>query len=441
MMTPGHDTERTLTLAQFNELIGGVIASAPSLRNAWVTAETSDLRRSGHCYMELVQKNPETGETIAKARATVWRTTFQRIDADFFMATGQRLESGMKVMVKVTASFHPAYGLSLNINDIDPAYSMGDLVRIRREILERLTNEGVVDLNRQLPWPVPTLRIAVISAEGAAGYGDFMRHLAENPYGLQFVTALFPALMQGLQAPASIISALELIASEEEMWDCVVIIRGGGATSDLASFENYDLAANVAQFPLPVIVGIGHERDVTVLDYVAAMRVKTPTAAAQWLISRGADLLARISDAARAITSYASLTISGLREELAYITSRLPFLPQNLLRTMTERLNSVTIKLMTASAVVLTPRRSQLDSYAVRLKSAIGQSLRHKADKLDSLQKLIDVLSPEATLRRGYSITRINGSALTDPNDVNDGDEVTTTVAGGTLRSRVIKQV
>ncbi|MDE5786107.1 MAG: exodeoxyribonuclease VII large subunit, partial [Duncaniella sp.] len=255
----------SLTLEQFNNLIAEVVTSAPSLRSAWVTAETSDLRRNGHCYLELIQKNPLTGDTIARARATIWRTTFQRIDADFFLATGTRLDSGMKVMVKVTANYHPAYGLSLNITDIDPAYTMGDLMRLRREILARLTADGVINLNRELEWKIPSLRVAVISAEGAAGYGDFMRHLADNPRRLSFTTALFGAVMQGTQAPASIIAALDEIASEEERWDCVVIIRGGGATSDLASFENYELAANIAQFPLPVIVGIGHERDVTVL--------------------------------------------------------------------------------------------------------------------------------------------------------------------------------
>ena len=256
-----------ITLEELTGRISGLINSTPALRNVWVTAETSDLRRSGHCYLELIQKHPVTGEPVARARATIWRSVFARIDADFFVATGQRLDSGMKVMVQVTANYHPSYGLSLNITDIDPAYTMGDLMRIRMEILARLKQEGVIDLNRTIEWCDVPLRIAVISAGGAAGYGDFIHQIYNNEYRLRFSTKLFPAVMQGTQAPASIISALEDIAAEEENWDCVVIIRGGGATSDLASFENYDLAANVAQFPLPIIIGIGHERDVTVLDY------------------------------------------------------------------------------------------------------------------------------------------------------------------------------
>ena len=281
-MTPEH-----ITLEELTSRIGGLINTSSSLRNVWVTAETSDLRRSGHCYLELIQKHPATGEPVARARATIWRSVFARIESDFFVATGQRLDSGMKVMVQVTANYHPAYGLSLNITDIDPTYTMGDLMRIRMEILARLKREGVLELNRTVEWCDVPLRIAVISAPGAAGYGDFIHQLYSNDFRLRFTTCLFPAVMQGVQAPPSIIAALERIAAEEEEWDCVVIIRGGGATSDLASFENYDLAANVAQFPLPIIIGIGHERDVTVLDYVANMRVKTPTAAAEWLIGRG----------------------------------------------------------------------------------------------------------------------------------------------------------
>lgn len=245
-----------------------------------MTAETSDVRRAAHCYLELIQKHPTTGEPVARVRATIWRSAFARIESDFMAATGSRLASGMKVRVLVSVNYHPAYGLSLNITDIDPVYTMGDLVRLRMEILSRLQKEGVLELNRSLDWPDVPLRIAVISAQGAAGYGDFVHQLYTNPRCLRFTTRLFPALMQGREAPASIIAALEDIAAEEENWDGVVIIRGGGATSDLASFENYDLAANIAQFPLPVIIGIGHERDVTVLDYVANMRVKTPTAAA-----------------------------------------------------------------------------------------------------------------------------------------------------------------
>ena len=425
----------SLTLEQFNNLIAEVVASAPSLRSAWVTAETSDLRRNGHCYLELIQKNPATGDTIARARATIWRTTFQRLDADFFMATGTRLDSGMKVMVKVTANYHPAYGLSLNITDIDPAYTMGDLMRLRREILARLTAEGVINLNRELEWNIPTLRIAVISAEGAAGYGDFMRHLADNPRRLRFTTSLFGAVMQGAQAPASIIAALDEIAAAEDRWDCVVIIRGGGATSDLASFENYELAANIAQFPLPVIVGIGHERDITVLDYVANMRVKTPTAAAQWLIEQAEELLNRIDNSARAITLAAGRMLAEASEQLAYIGSRLPFLPGAAVSGARATLDRLSLRVISASSGALRPYQSKLDGAMQRLSTAIAASMSRRATHLDALERLVGVLSPSATLARGYSITRVDGHAVTDASQIAPGTTLITTLASGTVTS------
>ncbi len=427
----------SLTLEQFNNLIAQVVNSAPALRSAWVTAETSDLRRNGHCYLELVQKHPSTGETIARARATIWRSTFQRIDADFFMATGTRLDSGMKVMVKVTANYHPAYGLALNITDIDPAYTMGDLLRLRREILARLTAEGVVDLNRNLQWHIPSLRVAVISAEGAAGYGDFMRHLADNPRHISFSTRLFPAMMQGTSAPASIIAALDVIAADEDQWDCVVIIRGGGATSDLASFENYELAANIAQFPLPVIVGIGHERDVTVLDYVANMRVKTPTAAAQWLIGQAESLLDRLDDSARAISLAAARIMGAAAEQLAYISSRLPFLPGAAVANSRGRLDRLSMRMVAASSSALRPYISTLDATDQRLRSASGRIISRRMDRLDSLARLMEALSPAATLQRGYSITRVDGRAVTDSSAIVPGTTLVTTLASGKVTSTV----
>ena len=285
--------ERGITLSRLTRMVGQALASAP-LQNVWVVAELSDLRLNhGHCYMELMEKDPATGSIMARMRAAIWASNFPSINATFMAATGRRLESGLKVMVCGTVNFHSAFGLSFVINSIDPAYTMGEAERRRREILQRLTAEKVIDLNRQLEWPDVALRIAVISASGAAGYGDFINQLYNNPSRLRFSTRLFQAVMQGDRTAASIIACLEAIASDVDSYDCVVIIRGGGATSDLLAFDDYDLAANVAQFPLPVIIGIGHERDTTVLDYVANMRVKTPTAAAEWLIGRGQQALDR----------------------------------------------------------------------------------------------------------------------------------------------------
>lgn len=431
-------TTETLTLEEYTARLSALIASDTSLRGVWVTAETSDVRRALHCYLELIQKNPSTGEPVARVRATIWRSAFARIDADFTAATGSRLASGMKVRVLVTANYHPAYGLSLNITDIDPAYTMGDLMRLRLEILSRLQKEGVIDLNRSLEWPDVPQRIAVISAPGAAGYGDFIHQLYSNPRRLRFTTRLFPALMQGQQAPGAIIAALEEIAAEEENWDGVVIIRGGGATSDLAAFENYDLAANIAQFPLPVIIGIGHERDVTVLDYVANMRVKTPTAAAEWLIGRGAAALDRLDSLAADIHHTASSLISASREQLAYISARLPYLPQSAIDTARKRLDRALVGLSESARTRLRPEFSRLDTAAARLAAAPSTIIERRRSRLDAIGELIAVLSPDATLRRGYSITRIDGHAITSVADAPSGAVIETTLADGTVRSNIL---
>lgn len=426
-----------ITLEELTGRISNAINGSPSLRNVWVTAEVSDLRRAGHCYLELIQKNPATGEPVARVRATIWRTTFARIDANFFTATGQRLDSGMKVMVQVSANYHPSYGLSLNITDIDPAYTMGDLMRIRMEILARLKREGVMELNRSIQWCDIPNRIAVISAPGAAGYGDFIHQLYNNDYRLRFTTHLFPALMQGAQAPAAIIAALEQIAAEEEDWDCVVIIRGGGSTSDLASFENYDLAANVAQFPLPVIVGIGHERDITVLDYVANMRVKTPTAAAEWLIGRGAAALERIDSLAASIHQTVSTILSGCREQLAYISASLPFLPGKALDNARKRLDRNLMSLSDTASRKIGPEISRLDRASDRLSTSIAAIFERRRTRLSSIEELLNVLSPQATLNRGYSITRCGGRSVTSATEIPEGSLLETTLADGTVTSVV----
>lgn len=428
----------TLTLEELTSRISAVIAPETSLRDVWITAETSDLRRGAHCYLELIQKHPRTGEPVARMRATIWRSAFARIDADFIAATGSRLDSGMKVRVLVTVSFHQAYGLALNITDIDPAYTMGDLMRLRMEIIARLQREGMIDLNRSLEWPAVALRIAVISAKGAAGYGDFIHQLYSNPRRLRFTTRLFPALMQGIQAAPSIISALEAIASEDDEWDGVVIIRGGGATSDLAAFENYDLAANIAQFPLPVIIGIGHERDITVLDYVANMRVKTPTAAAEWLIGRGNAALGQLDTLASEIHHCASSLLAGSREQLAYLSARLPFAPAAATEAARKKLDHSLLALTETARNRLHPESSRLGMAVERLKTATETLIERRRSRLDSIGELVGVLSPVATLRRGYSITRVNGHAVTSVSSLPAGTRIETTLADGTVSSTIL---
>lgn len=429
--------DRAMTLAEFNGRITALFAAAPQLRNVWVTAELSDVRHnpSGHCYLELIQKDPATGSTVARMRATIWSSTFARLSGEFFAVTGQRFADGIKVMVCLTASYHPNYGLSGNITDINPDYTMGDLLRLRREILRRLQAEGVLELNRQLEWPDVPLRIAVISAQGAAGYGDFIHQLYTSPARLRFTTRLFPASMQGDNTAPSIIAALEAIACDSEPWDGVVIIRGGGATSDLVAFDNYDLAANIAQFPLPVIIGIGHERDITVLDYVANMRVKTPTAAAEWLIARGQAAVERLDTLAAAIHQSAVGRIAGCRERLAYCTAQLPYLPGIAIDNARRRMERFSATLSDTGRRRLQPEMSRLDSRAQALATVTATIIERRRNRLDSIDQLIAVLSPAATLSRGYSITRVNGRAVTDASAIPPGTTIETTLATGTITS------
>lgn len=424
-----------LTLSQLNNRISAGINSDPSLQGVWVVAETSDVRVTSHCYLELVEKDPSTGSPTARLRANIWRNNFARMSSDFTSATGRRFESGIKVMVKVNVSYHPVYGMAANIIDIDPSYTLGDLMRLRREILERLKAEGVISLNRSLPWPEVPLRIAVISGAGAAGYGDFIHQLYSSPSRLAFKVRLFPATVQGVSAPASIISALDAIAAQEDQWDCVVIIRGGGATTDLAAFENYDLAANIAQFPLPVIIGIGHERDITVLDYVANMRVKTPTAAAEWLIARGQEALDRLNSLASAIYTYASDLLAGHREQLGRIEATIPHLPQAALSSARHRLSQLGAALSDNAHSRLRPEYSRLDRLHGYLVSSAATQLSRSRDRLDRLGELASVLSPASTLARGYSITRVDGHAVTSAQSIRPGTRLVTTLADGSVIS------
>lgn len=401
-------TAKAMTLGEYNRLIVGAM-QAPGLRAQWVTAETVDVRRSGgHMYMELIEKDAQ-GATVARLGAAIWASSAPRLDALFFAATGAHIGSGIKVMVCLSATFHPLYGLRAVISDINPEYTLGDLLRRRREILMRLRAEGVADMNRSLPEPRPALRVAVVSARGAAGLGDFMHQLAANDVRLRFSVRLFEATMQGERAARSIIGALEQVAADADSFDIAVIIRGGGATSDLATLDDYDLAANVAQFPLPVIVGVGHERDTTVLDAVAWRSVKTPTAAAEWLIGRGKqelDLLRRLaSDTVRLSAAHVA---AGMRR-LDYIAAQLPQL----------------------GAAHVQRRRMRLDAIAEQLPALARAAADRQRRRLDAVAELLQALSPEATLRRGFSILRLDGRSVTDPSVLTPGCRVEAILAGG----------
>lgn len=429
--------ETAISLVEFNRRIGGLLHDA-SVQRCWVVAETSDVRQSGgHCYLELVQKDAQTGQTLARMRGIVWASVYARVRCEFERATGQPFASGMNVMVEVSANFHEQYGLSVVITGINPTYTLGDMARQRLEILNRLRREGIIDMNKQLPWVDVAQRVAVISAAGAAGYGDFMNQLHNNPSGIKFYTCLFPAVMQGQSTVTSVIAALERINDYADLFDCVVIIRGGGSTSDLNSFDNYDLAANVAQFPLPVICGIGHDRDNTVVDSVASVRVKTPTAAAEWLLDRAQSALDHVNALTDMVVDSATQMLSGARQQLAYFTSGIPLMADNIVVRHRARLQQIAAAIPVVAARRIDGAGKDLAFASQRLAMAARQCVANERQRVTGLEKQVELLSPDRVLRRGYSLTLRDGHVVTSASSLCAGDSLVTRFADGERTSVV----
>jgi exodeoxyribonuclease VII large subunit len=410
------DSSNALSLQQLNSLVKqGLKACLPDAY--WLQAELSEVHTNsnGHCYVEFVEKDPRSNRLVAKASGTIWHNVYLMLRPYFEQATGQLFTAGIKVLVCVTVEFHELYGFSLNVVDIDPTYTVGDMARRRREILQRLQAEGVLTMNKELPLPACLQRIAVISSATAAGYGDFCHQLQGNARGLVFYTRLFPAVMQGERTEASVIAALDAIARQAERWDVVVIIRGGGATSDLSCFDTYALAANCAQYPLPIITGIGHERDDTVIDSVSHTRVKTPTAAAEFLI-------AHQQDAADSVEALATRLQSAVRERLESQDRRLQRLVERLPLQVTLRLQS---------------ERQRQERVALRLRSSVQSALLKQQHRLELLGQQLQAASPEHLLQRGYSITLKDGHAVTDASLLKPGDRIETRMWKGSVTSTV----
>ena len=389
--------EKPLTLYSLNNLVHEAVSNALPSRY-WVTGELSEVREAanGHCYIELIQRDEATGELVAKARGTIWSRIYSLLRPYFLEQTGQPFSQGLKVLLQVSVNFHELYGFTLDVSDIEPAYTIGDMARQRQLVIKRLTDEGVIGLNKELPFPLLPQRIAVISSSSAAGYGDFCDQLHNNGYGFVYYTKLFPAPMQGNGVEKGIIQALDRIAQEMDCWDLVVIIRGGGATSELSCFDTYELANNCAQFPLPIITGIGHRRDESVLDIVAHTSAKTPTAAAELLVHAMLAQAAWLADIQQGIVSSVRNRLDGEKHRLQSLVQRIPV----------------------STALFM-------------------QGQQHK---LDLWQKYIDASSPERILALGYSITRVNGRAVRSIDDIVPGDNVVTTVAGGEFISKVIER-
>ena len=428
-----------LSLHELTQRIAAVVNSSFE-EPIWIVAELSDVRvaANGHCYMTLIEKEPRRGTTLASVRGMIWANRWWLLRDSFEQQTGQSFASGLKVMIQVQVSMHELYGLSLNILDIDPTYTLGELARRRLEILKQLKEEGVIDMNRELPFPILPRRIAIISAEGAAGYGDFLKQLSQNTFGLKFYCHLFPATMQGQQTEYSVIAALERIFEVQDYFDVVVIIRGGGATVDLASFDSYQLAFNVANFPIPVITGIGHDRDETVLDHVAHTSVKTPTAAAALLIDKMSEQLQNVLDLQEEIKDHVEQRMNDERQRLQRFGNAI----RNTHVTLTQqigRLEMMGQKIQGSVHQRILRENNRLEMMSQTIRLLIGQHMQRDKDKLSFFEKTIQMAQPDNILKRGFSITRLDGHAVKSASSVPQGSMLKIQTADGELTAQALE--
>jgi exodeoxyribonuclease VII large subunit len=427
----------------------------------WVVAEISDIKEnySGHCYLELVEKDEDSDSFLAKARATIWSTAYRMLKPYFETTTGYELHAGIKIMVAASVEYHPVYGISLNIKDIDPSYTLGDVERKRQEIIARLDKEGVLNMNRETILPEVPQRIAVISSKTAAGYEDFLEQLLNNPYGYKFYTKLYPAAMQGENAESSIIGCLEKIFEQESFFDLVVIIRGGGSKSDLACFDSYDLAFHISQFPIPVLTGIGHEQDDTITDLVAHTKLKTPTAVAGFLIDILADFEATLNEYSEMLVKGSQTIIHEKKLQLQLFQQRIGSGSWAFMADKTEDLLRVTgrgrhiiqktigdhrIRILRLGEQLKNSSRNLPDRKKVellqaygRLKQHVSLFLEHEKKRLVHHAKLKSYAEPEQILKLGFSVSRYKGKALKDIAGLKRGEIIETELNTGKIRSEI----
>ena len=409
-------SERTFTLLELNHMVRETIERQMDGKY-WVEAELSDLHDRNHCYMELVENDPFGPTPLAKARAVCWANRWTALRGKFERQTQQQLRPGIKVRMMVTPTFHEAYGFAYQVSDIDPDYTLGDIVRKRMEIIRQLKEAGIFDLQRELALPRFAQRIAVVSSAQAAGYGDFCHQIDDNSYGLSFSHELFAAIMQGEQVEQSVIAALDRINARIDEFDVVVIIRGGGATTDMSGFDTLALAENVANFPLPIITGIGHDRDECILDMVSYMRVKTPTAAAAFLIDHLSEVYTALVSARERISRIAERHLAYEKMRLKQLADRIP----------------------TLFALTRERQTKRIDALAHRLDSAATQRLERERHRLQLVGQRAQAQDPIHILRRGYSITLHNGHALRSGDELADGDIIETRLEQGNLKSEIRK--
>jgi len=383
----------------------------------WIHAEISELRENynGHCYLELIEKENNTDNLLAKSKATIWNSTYRMLKPYFETTTGQTLRAGLDVLVSVTVEFHGVYGFSLNVRDINPTYTIGEMAARRMKIMRQLEDDGIADMNKLLPMPKLPQRLAIISSATAAGYGDFCDQLQNDASGFAFYMKLFPAVMQGEQAEASIISALDKIYAHSDLFDVVVIIRGGGATTDLACFDSYELALNCAQFPLPIIAGIGHQRDISILDMIAHTSVKTPTAAAEFLVEK----------------------MNNAENELVDIASGIVAVVRNKSLSEQKSMTDLKWKLKQSLKNKVSKKLFLLERYKNRTRTFVRLFIAQQTNRLQLLERNIESHSPAFLLKHGYTITTLNGRRITSISQVKAGQHIRTFVHDGDFESEI----
>ena len=404
-----------LTLYELNSLVSESLANAcPGMY--WVEAELMECRESkGHCYMELVQKDLYSAVPVARASAKCWRNKWEKVRSAFVRATGGGLRPGIKLLLKVSVDFHPAYGFALIVDDIDASHTLGEMARKRQEIIDTLKDEGVFDLQRELQLPLFCQRIAVISSPTAAGYGDFCNQLLHNDGGFSFYPTLFPAVMQGEAVEQSIVNQLNEINDRIDDFDCVVIIRGGGATADMAGFDSLLLAENVANFPLPIITGIGHDRDECVIDLISFLKVKTPTAAAAFLIDNLEKVKRRVDEAQDSVVACVALQ----------------------LERQTARLRQLSSSISMNAGMYSVREKGKLDNLKSILSGAVRQALTKERHRIELIAQRVDALNPQLLLKRGFSMTLLNGRLVRDASMLKPGQEIETILEKGRVKSQV----
>jgi exodeoxyribonuclease VII large subunit len=431
----------------------------------WVVAEISEMKENyaGHCYLELIEKHPDEKNVRARVKAIIWNKRYRFLKSLFENVTGEELSVGMKVLIRAKVEYHEIYGLSLIISDIDPSFTIGEMALKRQMIIQRLEEEGVLMMNKELSFPVLPQRIAVISSRSAAGYTDFINHLKRNSYGYVFYTAMFDTVMQGTETEESVINSLDRIAGYPGLFDIVVIIRGGGSVSDLSWFDNYNIAYHVTQFPVPVITGIGHEKDLSVTDMVAFLALKTPTAVADHLIECVAGAESHLEELSHEITELSGSLIDESQEKVETLRMRLIPMAKLVISNQKEILSGIMVELVNfgkgfivKSGLIPASQKSRLVSaagYYSTGKNAIIKNIREELNKkassyigriseiTESYRKRLKILDPVNVLTRGYTITYVKNRIIKSVSQVSEDDLIDTRFSDGTAKSRILKKI